>query len=318
MTNNQDPGDVTSLEAVFESRHFGHTPETIGAGHGSAVRPAGVPAGVEDTIFRKEFGEAPRDVPMRSASGTGGNAPGSPHDTPPPVPAGTSSTMGPELPPVSAAGAGSAGAESLGSLSPTPAKRDSNTYRVIAAASCVAALVIAGVTSQAGEQHRPSSVSAQGHRGGLSQGGSGNRRTLGAPSTETQVLGGATTAGSRAAGHRVSVVLASSTSGARGAPAGHVSVSGAATYNGTPPASSSPSPSGSPGSGGSAPSPPATGNSPAAPVATLVAGTLSTVASTATSATGQLSSSVPATGAVSNTVGTAVGDVSQVIGSTTS
>ena len=94
MTNNQDPGDVTSLETVFESRHFGHAPETTGAGFGSAMRPAGVAAGVEDTIFRMEFGEAPRDVPMRSASGTGGNAPGSPHDTPSPVPAATSSHDG--------------------------------------------------------------------------------------------------------------------------------------------------------------------------------------------------------------------------------
>ncbi len=75
MTNNQDPGDVTSLETVFESRHFGHTPETTGAGFGSAMRPAGVAAGVEDTIFRMEFGEAPRDVPMRTCIGNGRQRP---------------------------------------------------------------------------------------------------------------------------------------------------------------------------------------------------------------------------------------------------
>ena len=193
MTNNEDPGDVTSLETVFESRHFGHTPETTGAGCGSAMRPAGVAAGVgEDTIFRMEFGEAPRDVPMRSASGTGGNAPGSPsrHTFPGScrhvVDDGASSSR-----PFPPAGPGPPARQSPGAPSPTPPKRDSNTYRVIAAASCVAALVIAGLTSLAGEQHRPSSVSAQGHRGGRSQGGGGNRPTLGAPSTETQALGGA-------------------------------------------------------------------------------------------------------------------------------
>ena len=39
MTNNEDPGDVTSLESVFESRHFGHTPETTVAGRGVPCGP---------------------------------------------------------------------------------------------------------------------------------------------------------------------------------------------------------------------------------------------------------------------------------------
>jgi hypothetical protein len=315
MFNNQDPGDATGLEAFFGSRQFGHTPATT-AGLGSAARSAGV----EETIFRMEFGDARRDVPMPRASRADGDAQTFPEAAPSSTPAGAPSAMRPEL---AAAGKTASAAATPGTQSPTPRQRNSNKYRMVAVASCVAALVVAGVVSHDGHQHRPPSVSALGHRGGgRSQGGSGNRTTSGAPFTENPGPAGATPAGSGGGGHRSSAFVTSPTSGAGGAPSGHVAVSGAATYNGAPPSSSSTGSSGSSGSGGSAPSLPGTGSNPSAPVATLVASTLSSVASSVTAATGQLGSSVPAaapaTGAVTNAVGTAISGASQTVGSTTS
>lgn len=321
MFNDTDPGDVTGLEAVFESRYFRRGRSTAGAAQGGARR-----AGQDETIFRMEFGDAGRDVAMlSSASGTGGNAPAPRDDGLQPALAATSSTMGPESPAASADTAASGGG-GLALPSPTPSQPGgnwySNKYRVIAVASCVAALVLAGITAQAG-QHRPSTVSAQGHRGGGGpRGGNGSSTpTLGAPSTVTPPQGGGTTLiGTGGSGHRSSALQTASSSGVRSGPGGHVAISGAATDE--PASGSSPSSGSGSGPGGSTTPPPAGGTNPAAPVATLVASALSSVATSATGATGQVAGSVPGsspvTGAVNGAVGTAVSGITQAVGSTTS
>ena len=98
MFNNHDAGDVTGLEEVFRSTQFGAS----GAGLRSVVRPAGL----EELIFRSEFGDADRrTVPLLHAAASGVS------DTPsreatPPAPAGSPPTREPHAatpPPVGVA-----------------------------------------------------------------------------------------------------------------------------------------------------------------------------------------------------------------------
>ena len=76
MFDNHDPGDVTGLEAVFESRHFGRTAGAGGAGLAAAVRSTGL----EETIFSDGVRRtAARELTVRGVSESGGrdrHAPG--------------------------------------------------------------------------------------------------------------------------------------------------------------------------------------------------------------------------------------------------
>ncbi len=295
MFDNHDPGDVTGLETLFESRHFGRT-----AGAGGAVLAAAVRStGLEETILAMEFGGGARELTVRGVSESGGRDDTPRDDALMTLPEPTTLPTGSDLPTASAGGAASGNGEPPVPSAPSP-KRGSNSYRMIAAASCVAALVVAGVTSQVGQKRPPGVSALGGHRaGGHSESRDRNGTpSVGTPSSDTPTSG--TPAHSRGsagfgAGHGPSVSLASSTSGARSAPGGHVAVSGAATDNGTPPSSLS-----SPGPGGPAPSPAGSGGSAGTSAGTLVASTLNTVATSASTVSGQLGSSVPGAGPVTN------------------
>ncbi len=307
MSHEHDPADVTGLEAVFESCQFGQRVQAVVASPGAAVR---------STVEGIPVAPLAEDAPN--------NAPNAHDDTLMTLSTDAWSATDPDA--SGSAGGGAAESGERPVPSPTPPKRGSTTYRIIAAASCVAALVIAGVTSQTHRQRTPTVAAlgrdaASGH--GRGHGGNGSP-TLGAPSTEAPASTG-TSNDSRSASSpkHPEGSLSASTTGARGAPGApgrHVTISGAATDDGTPPTGST-----APGSGGSAPQPPGPATAPTPPVATLVASTLNSVAASVSTATGQLASSVPgAAGAapvadtVTNAVGAAVGNVSQGVGSTTS
>ena len=154
-----DPGEIRGLEEIFRSRQFGRTSDSAGAGPEAVARSAAR----EESVFKSEFGGGrcvPAPVPRGSEAGEGAGPSIRPADaavsadTPPPR------SAEPELAGalVGVAHAGEGAVSSSGRP-----KRETNTYRAIAALSAVAALVAAGVTSGAG-QHRPPSVSAQGPR----------------------------------------------------------------------------------------------------------------------------------------------------------
>ena len=314
MFDNHDPGDVTGLETLFESRHFGRTAGAGGAGLAAAVRSTGL----EETMLAMEFGGGARELTVRGVSESGGRDDTPRDDALMTLPEPTTLPTGSDLPTASAGGAASGNGEPPVPSAPSP-KRGSNSYRMIAAASCVAALVVAGVTSQVGQKRPPGVSALGGHRaGGHSESRDRNGTpSVGTPSSDTPTSG--TPAHSRGsagfgAGHGPSVSLASSTSGARSAPGGHVAVSGAATDDGTPPSSLS-----SPGSGWS--------GSRRPPVPEAARGLLRERSSLAHSILSRRrrqrsrDNSVAQcrrAGPVTNAVGAAVSGVSQAVGSTTS
>lgn len=300
-----DPGEIRGLEEVFRSRQFGRTSDSAGEGPEAVARSAAR----EESIFKSEFGggrRVPAPVPRGGEAGEGAGPSIRPADAAVSADTRPPRSAEPELAGalVGVAHAGEGAVSSSG-----PPKRETNTYRAIAALSAVAALVAAGVTSGVG-QHRPPSVSAQGHRSPARSHQESSPSGSAATDTAAAAAGGSLVdaAGSGAPSPAVHPGRSSGSSGPGSAPGGHVTLIGAATPSGTPSASPTAPSGGSPTGTGGTPGfpPPSGGGNPTAPTATSVGSTVAAAGASVTTVTDQVGSSIPGTASVTSAVGIVV------------
>ena len=314
MFNNHEVGESAGLEAVFRSQQFGRAVGGAAAADGSAR------GGREASMFPKSLDRTTRPAAAslrKRDETTGGLAPCD--DVCQPTGDDAEETPLRKLPTASPLGGTPGGEERAATPAATPAavpsKPPNNGFRTAAVVSGVAAaaLVVAGVTSGAG-QHPSPVVSAQGkHTTGRLHGGS--RSSAGGASPGTAAAGGAALTGAPGARWSLATLISSRTRralGAGGAPGGHVSISGAATTTGgAVPAPVTPPASGSTGSAGSPPAPPSTGGNPGTPAGLPVENTVTGVVTSVTDAADQLGASVPAAASTTGALGNVVGGVDQ-------
>ncbi len=281
------------LEEVFRSQEFWRTTDAPFATNRDAHAWSRLRSGEEGPTT---------GTPARSVA----PSPGTPDPTPHAAPA---------------AGGAGAGMTAAGAPVPSggPWRRQPNRYRSAAALSALVALVVAGVTSGAGQHSTIPITSAHGAQGRAHP--RSHVRTSSPASTGPSTPGALT--GDVAAGAlALGVPLPAPHVSGQSAPAGRVTLGGAATTTGSA-GSGPPVPTGSSGGGGGAPGLPSGsgGPDPLAPVTSTVGSGANSVGSAVSNVTSELASEVPAaapaTTAVNGAVSSAVSAVDQAVSATT-
>jgi hypothetical protein len=307
MVKNHDANDVRGLEDVFRSEEFSRPSGATGGGSKGIT----VPEDRDDALLRRMFGHA--SATLRDFRRDDGSAAGSAARLGGAAAALDTASMSPNDSEMASSGGGAAvDGKGAAVSAPPPWKRESGRYWTIAAFSALVALVVAGVTADNG-QHAPSNRSAQGAHGTAQP--HGRAHTPHGPASTAPTAPGSLTGGVGSAALALGTPSAGTVRSGN-EPAGHVTLSGAATTTGTPP--TAPGRSSGGGSPGGAPG--SSGTNPTAPGGAAVGSTVDAVGSSVTDLANQLGSAVPtaapATTAVTNTVSGVLNSIDQAVSPT--